>query len=323
MRILLPLLLLTLTLSLKAQPDGLISIGNDRHSGHSGYHIPDSAHPSLKYLLGWIERNHHHEQEPLDVRKIKKVSHANFTSWMHKEYEIPFLVYYQLWEEKLSQPGKFERLDNYPKDSLFKELPADAYEGTGYDHGHLAPARDFKYDETQYHESNLMTNMSPQMPCFNQKGWCYLETQTRLLFTSWPRSKGFVISGPLINKEAGAGFIDSLCFKEHKIMVPAFFYKLIYQENREKNSWRAYAFIVPNSDVNNNEVPHMQVTIDQLEALTGLDFYFNFKDEHEEAFEADFPKLVFTDESDCGRKSCVKVIGKRVTPEKREKKKCQ
>jgi len=75
----------------------------------------------------------------------------------------------------------------YERTDIFRDDPAVVtgsatladYKGSGYDRGHLAPARDMTWSRTAMSESFYMSNMSPQIPGFNRGIWKQLESQVR------------------------------------------------------------------------------------------------------------------------------------------------
>ena len=56
-----------------------------------------------------------------------------------------------------------------------KENGKYAYEGFGYDRGHLAPSADFRWSKKALSESYFYSNMSPQVASFNRECWADLE----------------------------------------------------------------------------------------------------------------------------------------------------
>ncbi|MBK6931746.1 MAG: DNA/RNA non-specific endonuclease [Saprospirales bacterium] len=109
-------------------------------------------------------------------------------------------------------------------------------------------------------ESFFMSNMSPQLKAFNGGVWRELEEGTR----DWARrfKRLYVVTGPVLSR-AGLGQIGF-----SKVTVPAAFYKVLYAPDQH----RAIAFVIPNAG---SEQPLMDYagTIDQVETLTGIDFF--------------------------------------------------
>ena len=115
------------------------------------------------------------------------------------EHSALFLVYDEQHEQskwvahKISQnisEGSVGRTNDFREDTLIKTGSASekdyftkslneqgkySYNGYGFDRGHLAPSADFRWSKTALSESYFYSNMSPQLPEFNRKGWAKLE----------------------------------------------------------------------------------------------------------------------------------------------------
>lgn len=134
------------------------------------------------------------------------------------------------------------------------------YNASGYDRGHLVPAADMAFREEAISETFFMSNISPQLHAFNGGVWRELEENTR----DWARKfkRLYVVSGPVLTKP-GLGQIGF-----SKVTVPAYFYKILLAPDQR----RAIAFIMPNQ---RSDKPLMDyaVTIDQVEKITGIDFF--------------------------------------------------
>lgn len=286
----------------------------------------DSIHPALSPFLNWYTKNRLKPgNEIYQANHLLTVNHQGYTSVIETSYNIPAWVEHSINSNDLLHPGKFQREDNYAKDSLYPTLKSDLYQGSGYDHGHLAAARDFKHDENQYAESNNMTNMSPQHACFNQKGWCMLESLCREWAQEDSNSVTYIVSGPLLNSAVLTNlFIDTLCISPKlQVYVPSFFFKAICIYNKKLGTAMALGFIVPNSDVDNEEIQFMKVRIDELEIISGLNFFSTLPDKLESKYESILPQMNYNHRSECGSKPCDKVYNKRIKPADRIKLKCE
>lgn len=148
-----------------------------------------------------------------------------------------------------------------------------SYTKSGYDRGHLCPAADMKLNSVSMNETFYMSNMSPQAPSFNRGIWSKLEDKVR----DWALQKNgvYVVTGPLLNKTCG--------LVARSITVPCAFYKIIFKQTKE--GAEAIAFMLPNAG-SSLPLKNFVISIDELEALTGLDFFAALPDEEEEKFES-------------------------------------
>ena len=152
------------------------------------------------------------------------------------------------------------------------------YKGSGYDRGHLCPAGDRRFSEYAYNETFYTSNISPQDRAFNSGIWNRLEIQTR----QWCKQYGslYIVVGGVLEdglKEIGDEGVD----------VPNSFYKLVFR--KEGNSINVLAFLMPNKE-RKEPLDHFLVTVDELEKLTGIDFFHEQPLEWQQAVEGNISK---------------------------------
>lgn len=197
-----------------------------------------------------------------------------YTLRYNEKHEQPDWVAYHLYSDSLRQ-DTFERTNNFRKDPRVRTGSAELsdYRGSGYDRGHLAPAADFSYDEFALSQSFYLSNMSPQVPGFNQGIWKKLEGKVR----DWAIENDniYVVTGPVLDKS----------FKtigENQVSVPEYYYKIVL--DIQKPEIKAIAFLMKN-EKSSASLQSFVVSIDRIESLTGLDFFPGISDELEEALE--------------------------------------
>ena len=201
------------------------------------------------------------------------VKHSAFILSYQEEYELASWVLHRLVKEAAF--GKAERSNDFLSDPLVESGSAVAqdYSRSGYDRGHLCPAGDFKHNKELQDETFYMSNMSPQLPDFNRGIWSDLENKVR----SWVKKRGelIIITGPILKK--GLPTIGRM----NKIAIPEKFYKIIYDPATEE----AIAFLFPNEG-SVELVKSFTISIDELEAMTGIDFFAKLSDSLEQKIEA-------------------------------------
>lgn len=134
------------------------------------------------------------------------------------------------------------------------------YDGSGFDRGHQAPAADMKFDQAAMDESFLLSNMAPQVGIgFNRHVWAHLEDEVRV----WAERRGdlVVVTGPIYGGNRTIG--------DAKVAVPVQFYKIAYEPARN----RAIALVLPNKKIKGNDLEPFVTSIDEIEELTGLNFF--------------------------------------------------
>lgn len=152
----------------------------------------------------------------------------------------------------------------------------DDYRHTGFDRGHMAPAGDMKWHPQAMRESFYMTNISPQAGELNRGAWKKLEEKCRVRAKA--DSALIIICGPVFEKSGPAMRIGAT-----GVAVPQSFFKVILAPFVEK-PW-AIGFIMPNGYVEGG-MQKTAVSVDQVEALTGYDFFASLPDSLENALES-------------------------------------
>jgi endonuclease G, mitochondrial len=224
--------------------------------------------------------NQNDTEENSDLEKYIPSSKTNTEIVRHKafilnyrdEYELASWVLHRLVKE--AAYGHEGRSNEFLPDPLVESGSAvtQDYSRSGYDRGHLCPAGDFRHDKALEDETFYMSNMSPQMPDFNRGIWSDLENKVR----SWVKKRGelIIVTGPILKK--GLPTIG----RRTQIAIPEKFYKIIYDPTREE----AIAFLFPN-EASVDLVKSFTISIDELEAITGIDFFAKLPDSLEQKIE--------------------------------------
>ena len=160
------------------------------------------------------------------------------------------------------------------------------YYNSRYDRGHMCPAGDNKWDKLAMEQSFLFTNVCPQNHGLNKYEWNDLEIQCR----SWAREYGAVdiVCGPIYNSQGerfkvGAGSQEQQkTIGRNKVWVPDAFFKVILcRQGRPK----AIGFIYRNEGVKQSREEAVR-SVDEIERLTGIDFFPSLDDAIEDRIEA-------------------------------------
>ena len=198
-----------------------------------------------------------------------QICHTAYEAYIDTLTNLPLYVSHAINKENI-EAGNITRKRpyRYTKDSLYAKLNTNAFAGTGYDHGHIAPARDFKWDSLAWEESFLMTNISPQHACLNQKAWCFLESLSRHWSQESDSTIIYIISGIIPDN-----YKDTLFINENlQVSVPDEFYKLILAYNLFTKEAKGIAFVIKNSNVKDEEIFNLITTIKAVEDKTSLVF---------------------------------------------------
>ena len=170
------------------------------------------------------------------------------------------------------------RTNDFRRDSLIAvDMPDKIdYFNTGYDRGHLAPSADFRWSRRALSESYFYSNISPQKPELNRGKWSQMEDFLRhyVIYTGHPI---FVVTGGILNNT-----IKHTIGVNKKIKVPPYLYKIAV--DLEASPPRAIAFMMLNG-TNTKPFTSYTITIDSLEKLTGIDFFYLLPDTLENRLE--------------------------------------
>ncbi|MBT8041840.1 MAG: DNA/RNA non-specific endonuclease [Pontiella sp.] len=140
----------------------------------------------------------------------------------------------------------------------------DDYTHSGYDRGHLAPNYGIatRYGPAAQRETFLMSNVIPQDPGVNRYMWKDLEMRVAKRYGRF-FSEVWVITGPVFTK--------SMRELPSGVEIPKYYYKIIVDEHEKR--LRALAFLVEDECPPFTRIKSRLTSIDQIEELTGLDFF--------------------------------------------------
>ena len=202
------------------------------------------------------------------------VHHNSYSFSYSEKYEQPRWLNYTLTREMLSI-HLVKRKDNFREDPFVVTGSAQLidYKSSGYDRGHLCPAKSMEFSEFAMSESFYMSNMSPQHPSLNRGIWKKLETKER----KW------AVELDSLEIYCG-GVFDSIIevIGPNNVAVPSAYYKIIFCPYDLEKS---ISFIFPNEKCH-NPLSYYVVPIDSIEEKTKLNFFSELSDNQQELFES-------------------------------------
>ena len=202
----------------------------------------------------------------LEHGKIKEYS--GFKISYNETYMLANWAEYKISCSDLST--KISRTDNYRPDYQIGDryLSNADFSGSGYDRGHLVPARDMAFSYRSMSDSFYLTNMVPQNPYFNRNGhWKKTERIGREI--ACKNGAVRVISGPILREGEWDG----------NLFVPSHLFKIFYNENIGM-----IAFKFPNKR-NFKKISNFLVSVDELEEITRMDFFSDLPIETQDKLE--------------------------------------
>jgi DNA/RNA non-specific endonuclease len=145
---------------------------------------------------------------------------------------------------------------------------------SGYDRGHMCPAADNHWSQRAMEQSFLMTNVCPQNPALNSGLWNSIENQCR----TWAEEYGdvYIVCGPIYLNQ------KHKTIGKNKVQVPEAFFKVIL---RLKDEPKAIGFICRNVSAKGHKKTDYVNTVDEVERITGMDFFSQLPDNIERRIE--------------------------------------
>lgn len=213
---------------------------------------------------------------PAPIKDVGEVlmMRTSYTVSYNPSLKIPNWVAWHLTAEH--DDGGIKRFGGYVED---EEVPApratnEDYKNTEWTHGHMCPAGDNKWDSIAMRESNLLTNICPQHRSLNSGLWNKIEQDCR----KWAKRYGdvYIVCGPvLLNREHET-------IGENKVVVPEAFFKVILCLQGEP---KAIGFVIRNNEGTKKKDQFIN-TVDDVERITGMDFFPALPDDIEEKVES-------------------------------------
>ena len=211
---------------------------------------------------------------PLTDRTELMIHRKAYIVSYNKSTKLPNWVAWHLTSEHID--GPYKRLGFYLEDNdvpIPRATDTD-YKGSGWTRGHMCPAGDNKWNEEAMRESNFLTNICPQNESLNTGLWNRIEQDCRL----WARKFGdiYIVCGPVLLKR------EHETIGQNKVVVPEAFFKVILCLQGKP---KAIGFVVRNNEGKKKRDQFVN-TVDEVERITGYDFFPALPDSIEDEVEA-------------------------------------
>lgn len=247
--------------------------------GHGRPPIPGTVRPvavpvgtnSTKHLAPKTEDSKKAIKSELQ-RTDDVIEYLGYSVSYNKDRKIPNWVSYELLASETDGPYS-RKGKNFRQDPSLRLPQAEDndYRNSGWSRGHMAPAGDFKWSDDAMWDTFYFTNCCPQDQSLNAGQWSTLEKKVR----DWANRFGSVrvVTGPLVweNSYGTIGY--------NKVVVPDAFFKAVLAGEQ------SIAFVMYNKSENEN-MQKCAMSVDQLEELSGIDFFAELDDTLEPQVEA-------------------------------------
>ncbi len=213
---------------------------------------------------------------PLTDRAEQILNRTAYTVSYNKDLKLPNWVAWQLSAEHTDGPYKRGGIKfQEDEDVVEPRATDDDYRRSGYDRGHMCPSGDNKWSENAQRESFLFTNICPQDHGLNAGDWNEMEGKCR----KWAEKYGnlFIVCGPILYKG------EHKKIGKNKVVVPEAYYKVVLRMGEKPC---AIGFVYKNISGNRPMGDYIN-TIDQVERITGIDFFSALPDSLENIIESE------------------------------------
>lgn len=206
------------------------------------------------------------------------VVHTGYRLSFNRETLCPNWVAWELTANETE--GSVHRSNDFRPDEMLPyryQVTTDDYKHSGYDRGHMCPSADMKWSSTAQSECFFMSNICPQTHALNAGGWEKVERVCR----RWAKREGkvYIVCGPIFNDARKQLYIG----KSAKVRVPNAFFKVVL--SLKKGEEKAIGFYFTNRDGKQN-MGDATKTVDEIEKITGMDFFPQLNDALERRVEA-------------------------------------
>ena len=212
---------------------------------------------------------------PLKDRPEQILHRKGYTTSYNSQTKTPNWVAWHL--TKSHTYGSNQRSDEvFTEDADVKSPRAtdNDYYNSRYDRGHMCPAGDNNWDKQAMQQSFLFTNICPQNHGLNKYEWNDLE----ILCRDWAREYGAVdiVCGPVYKSG------EQKTIGKNKVWVPDAFFKVVLCRQGKA---KTIGFVYRNEG-KKQPMADAVCTVDDVERLTGLDFFPELDDATENRIEA-------------------------------------
>ena len=203
--------------------------------------------------------------------KMDGKTYRNYSfGWSQKD-RVALWVAYPLC--KLYTNGSAGRTNAWALDPLLGDLSAAPFSGYAGDYarGHQLPSADRQCCDEANAQTFYGTNMTPQLNEHNEGIWSSLESKVRNIANGSDTT--YVVTGVIVSASSK---IEKDSYKNNVTIPDAYFKVLLrYSKSSTLGQWNAAAFYLEHRKYSENLGKQHSMSVDELEAMTGIDFFVN------------------------------------------------
>ncbi len=211
-----------------------------------------------------------------------KVGNHNYTTFYDPSRYTSMWVAYELEASHMGSLGALSKWYYNPAISELQQVNiCDSSYNDGYSRGHLIPKASRDAESTMLKEAYYVTNSVPQIQnSFNSGVWSSLENALQSRAQS---QKLYIVTGVAFNKVGETKSITYTTAKDDtkSIPVPNYFYKVVLRVTTNSSGTVTSASTIGfwfEHKTYTDSYTNYAVSVDQIEAWTGFDFFVNLPD---------------------------------------------
>lgn len=220
---------------------------------------------------------------------LKGKSVRNYAFWYDTQNRLALWVAYPLYRDIMGNGSRTDAWDYNPKvPKRYQPALFYSFGNATYDRGHQLPSADRLYSQDVNASTFYFTNLTAQHASLNQNLWANLEIKVR----GWAETCDtlYVVTGAMIRtaEDQTVNYVSDN--NGNQVAVPKLYYKVLlrYNTNQTENGgFSSIGFCYENREYTEKYPAAADAkSLDEIEALTGLDFFHNLPDHIEEIIEA-------------------------------------
>ncbi len=223
----------------------------------------------------------------------------NYTVCYDMSQRLPMYVAYPMHNVYIGPQARTNAWQADPSFSSSEQADLESGMHNGHDRGHMISSASRTCSRDANEQTFYYTNMSPQLNSFNAERW----VEAEMLERAW-RNGGvstatvdtlYVVTGPVLQTVGGSEDIQYITNgnDNKQIARPKYFYKVFlkrFHDNALSNkvTYRALGMWFKHEALSGPVQASDCRSVDEIEALTGLDFFYNLPDNIEDVVEAKY-----------------------------------
>ncbi|MBR6423411.1 MAG: DNA/RNA non-specific endonuclease [Bacteroidales bacterium] len=214
----------------------------------------------------------------------------NYAFWLDLKNRVSLWVAYPLYKGLTTGSDRTNQWGFDPSvPRRYQAEVSSSFGVAGYDRGHQLPSKDRLFSEEANQTTFYYTNITPQNSDLNAGIWEKAEALVRNQISS--SDTLYVVTGCVLATSAAPTIEYIKDNAGHDVAVPKAYYKVIlkYKAGTANGGYSAIGLWFENKAYGSASLTKSYAkTVDEIETLTGIDFFHNLKDDYEKEAESKY-----------------------------------